>query len=377
MSRLRSWVRWLPLALLLAFTALVLAPDEGADSSTLSREGGGWWALWSYAKARGLDVERLDLPLDRVFPEDGVETRAGSGVLVLGFPWQVGQQPGESDAVERHLRAGGTVLVTYRLDQFTELEPMWRILGADGTVILRSPPPASPRAWWHYRHERWALAPTEALPRGPVLELPATFAAPVAPPSARELYVADDTAVRNAPLIWIQERLKGRVVVLPSDLLTNAELRRSANADFVETLIRHLEGPWWFDEYHHGLVDPALFAEGGGRAYSWDLLLLHLALVYLLGAWALGRGFGAAWSEPPARHGSASNFLRSLGALHKKLGHHRDAARKLLDRSLDYRRGARRPEGRDVEHLRREADAVTRNDEFLKFARRLASREDG
>lgn len=388
MRRPRGWTLWLLLALLLAFIALVLAPGGGADSSTLSRDGGGWWALWSYAQARGVAVERLDRPLDQVYPETGAvpeftTAREGDGVLVLGFPWQVGQRLGESDAVERHLRAGGTVLATYRLDQFSELEVMWRVLGIDSQNTLREAPPIGPRTWWRYRHERWALRPSEALPRGPVLEVPAFFAAPAAPLSARPLYeqanpVVDERSesLRSRPLVWIHTWAKGRVVVLPSSLLSNAELRRAANADFVETLFAHLDGRWYFDEFHHGVVDPAMLAESeGGQAYSWDLFLLHLGLVYLLGAWTLGRSFGAAWSDPPAHHGSAAAFLRSLGTLHQRLGHHREAAVKLLDRHRTYA-GERGTEDDDVEHLRREAESVSGPNELLRFARRLAGLTD-
>ena len=397
MRRPSGWALWLPLALVLAFVALVLAPGGGADSSTLSREGGGWWALWSYAQARGVEVERLDRPLDQVFPETGAVPKftsaaAGDGVLVLGFPWQVGQRLGESDAVERHLRAGGTVLATYRLDQFSELEAMWRALGIDSQDTLRDAPPIGPMSWWRYRHERWALRPSGELPRGPVLEVPAFFAAPAAPLAARALYSQADPvqadradadtggdSVRGRPLVWIHPWAKGRVVVGPSDLLSNAELRRAANADFVETLFAHLDGPWFFDEFHHGMVDPAMLAEAdGGQAYSWDLFLLHLALVYLLGAWTLARGFGAAWSDPPAHHGSAAAFLRSLGALHQRLGHHRDAAVKLLERHRIYsgQRAADRDGGEAVEDLRRQAESVSGAEDLLRFACRLASHTD-
>ena len=387
MRRPRGWALWLPLALLLAFIALVLAPDGGADSSTLSRDGGGWWALWSYAQARGVEVERLDRPLDQVYPEtDSVpeftSAVAGDGVLVLGFPWQVGQRLGESDAVGRHLRAGGTVLATYRLDQFSDLEPMWPALGIDSQNTLREAPPIGPTAWWRYRNERWALRPSDELPRGPVLEVPAFFAAPAPPLSARVLYDWAEPAgdggesVRGRPLVWTHSWAKGRVVVMPSDLLSNAGLRSAANADFVETLFAHLDGPWFFDEYHHGVVDPAMLAEAeGGQAYSWDLFLLHLALVYLLGAWTLARGFGYAWSDPPAHHGSAAAFLRSLGALHQRLGHHRDASVKLLERHRLYsgQRAADRDDGEAVEDLRRQAESVSGPDGLLRFARRLAN----
>jgi hypothetical protein len=371
----RSLTVWLPVAIVLALLALVLTPKGGADSSTLSRQSGGWWALWSYAQARGVEVRRLDRPLDELLLEPGAgpaDPTLDRSVLVLSFPWQVRQGLGESKAVERFLRAGGTVLATYRFAQFTDPEPVWRVLGTEGVESLRPPPPLGPRAWWRYRGERWALAPTSELPRGPRLELPAFHGAPTAPTSARVLYAAGDWA-RNpgTPLIWIHPRFKGRVVVLPSDLLSNAELRRSANADLVETLFTYLEGPWIFDEFHHGLIDPAM-AASGGRAFHWDLFLLHLGLLYLLGVWTLGRGFGASWREPVRHHGSSSLFLRSLGLLHHRLGHHREAAAKLLERTLAFR-PEHGPGAVAAEDLRQEADSVDDAESLVRFARRLVA----
>jgi hypothetical protein len=49
----------------------------------------------------------------------------------------------------------------------------------------------------------------------------------------------------------------------------------------------------------------------------------------------LSRRFGAAWREPPVVTGSVASFLLGLGALHHRLSHHGDAARRLLERSRE------------------------------------------
>jgi hypothetical protein len=72
----------------------------------------------------------------------------------------------------------------------------------------------------------------------------------------------------------------------------------------------------------------------GGR-HVFDLWLLHLAVVYLLALAALARPFGPVWSDPPVRTGSAATFLHGLGALHKRLGHEREAAALLVARARE------------------------------------------
>src|SRR6185436_6542836 len=86
---------------------------------------------------------------------------------------------------------------------------------------------------------------------------------------------------------WRERR--GRVVVMPAELLANARLRDPAHAALLETLRGWLDAPWRFDEYHHGLGAPARRDTPTAVARGLDLLLLQLLLVYLMAALALSR----------------------------------------------------------------------------------------
>ena len=48
---------------------------------------------------------------------------------------------------------------------------------------------------------------------------------------------------------------------------------------------------------------------------------------------AVVRRFGPPWREPPVVAGSTASFLRGVGALHHRLGHHDAAAALLVERS--------------------------------------------
>jgi hypothetical protein len=137
--------------------------------------------------------------------------------------------------------------------------------------------------------------------------------------------------------------------VLPAAILANGGVGAPAAADLLETLRTGLGGEWSFDEYHHGLTGVVSEAAVGGRRV-FDLWLLHLAVVYLLALLSLARPFGPVWSDPPVRSGSAATFLRGLGALHRRLGHDREATALLVARAheLDPRTPARDAAGADL-----------------------------
>jgi hypothetical protein len=123
------------------------------------------------------------------------------------------------------------------------------------------------------------------------------------------------------------------VYVLPADILSNGRLSEPGNADFLETLRGELPGRWTFDEFHHGLQAPS--AEASVRQSAFTLLVAQLAFTYLLVILAVVRRFGPAWSEPITATGSAASYLVGLGAVHHRLGHHREAASRLLDRARE------------------------------------------
>jgi hypothetical protein len=182
---------------------------------------------------------------------------------------------------------------------------------------------------------------------------------------ARVLYAGPS----GEPVVALLPRLGGRVLVLPADALANARLELPGNADLLEALLRNLGRRWAFDEYHHGLVT----GEGGSRELgrAADLLLAHLVLLYLLAALALVRRQGPAWQEAAPLGGSAAAFLRGLGALHHRLGHHREAARLLLRRARELDPGLALPP-----ELERQA-AAAGPQQLVAIAREVARRRAG
>jgi hypothetical protein len=160
-------------------------------------------------------------------------------------------------------------------------------------------------------------------------------------------------------------RHRGRVVVVPSDLFANSRLGNPGNADFLESLRQDLGEPWLFDEYHHGLrAAPGPAQTGPQRALL--RYVLQIALVYALCALAVARRFGPAWREEVAPGGSAAVFLLGLGALHDRLGHHREAGRLLVTRAQELDPRIRLP-GAEVRDGK----------ELLAFARRVGALQKG
>jgi hypothetical protein len=236
-------------------------------------------------------------------------------------------------------------------------------------------PTLVPWRWRAFAHREWDLRPA----RGASLSGISGTAAPVrvwAPRWAPRL-PKEGTALYRSPLgqpmIAVLRRYRGRIVLLPADAFANARLADAGspgNADLLETLRLTLSDRWTFDEYHHGLISGAP-EESAALGRTLDLILAHLAVLYLVGVWTLSRRFGPAWREPPRRTGSAGAFLLGLGALHHRLGHHAAAAGRLLARvrELDRLTGA---EDLPAELDRRAASAGPR--ELVALAREVARR---
>lgn len=355
MSR-STWVGIVILVLVVAVGLWMIAQEFGAVSSTLSCDARGWFAARRYLELRGGRVVLRDEPFE--FGDD-------RGVLVLAFPWQRPLARGELEALAGHLRSGGTVVLAYsrEIEQFQELQVL-DSLRLD-PVDVRPRPPLIPWRWWRYQHELWELEPDPAWEHdpalaAPALAVPALRRAPRAPRRALVLYRGGE---KEVPLIFTYRLQRGRVVVVPADLFSNAGLPVAGNADLLESLFGWLGSEWSFDEYHHGLSS-AESATASVSHFAWDLFMIHLALIYLLGLMALARRFGPAWREPPVTVGSTASFLRSLGALHRQLHHHRTAAELLVDRacSLDPHLGAVAEPGKPI------ADGPS----LVAFARRIS-----
>lgn len=369
---------WWLVALVGVVALLLMLPTPGARSSTLSRELEGLWTLRAYLEARGVDVELRDAPFassDENFAaseeslDDGpllIEPIPPDAILVLAFPWQNFSMEDQNQALIAHLRGGGHVLYAYSGSQlaFTE-ETIHQGLGLEDTVTLRSSPPLSPTRWWRYQQEEWQL--TGAWSDAPPLRVTAFAEAPRAPADANVLYSLPAGDGRHAvePLIFSLERHGGTVWVLPVATLDNAHLGRGRQADLVEALISSVPDTWIFDEYHHGLVRPELAARSFS-SHAWDLFIAHALLLYILGVIAVGRRFGISWQEPRRSLGSTADFLRHLGTLHHQLGHHGDAAQRMLERALSL--------DPQLDSHGLDADSVDDSQSFVDFATALAAR---
>jgi uncharacterized protein DUF4350 len=304
-----------------AIAVLATAGGGEAKGSSLSRGPNGWLAARKYLEARQARVRVLAEPLDR--REDG-------GVLVVVFPWQQGFSLQSGDQIEDHLRRGGNVLLAFSGElsnpaEILVLERLGLPLAEKRTASF------SPPGWRRFAREEWDLRPAAGVVGGRPVRVWAPRYAPEVPRLARALYLDP----QGGPAIAVLHRDRGSLWILPADTFANARLAAPGNADLLETLLQQLGDRWTFDEYHHGLGAGLATAETETLGRTLDLVLLHLGLLYLAALLTLARRFGPAWSETPVVTGSAGSFLLGLGHLHHRLGHHREAARRLLERTRE------------------------------------------
>jgi hypothetical protein len=305
------------LVLALAIALMAGRPAQ-ARGSVLSRAPSGWLAARRYLAARGARVSLLDRPLSHV---------EGAGALVTAFPWQLGPTPEAGEQLEEHLRRGGDVVLAYSGE--LNAAELVALTGLGLPPEEKRKAVLNPFAWRRFARQEWELRPVAGLSAAPV-RVWAPRWMPEIPKSARVLY----RSPKGDAAIAVLERLRGRIWILPADALANARLENPGNGDLLETLFRQLGSRWTFDEYHHGLIaHQGTETVAFGRAL--DLVLVHLALLYLAALLTLARRFGPAWNEPPVVTGSAGSFLLGLGAIHHRLGHHREAARRLLERARE------------------------------------------
>lgn len=344
------------LFLLLSIGLLLFLSRSGeARGSTLARGPGGWLAARKYLEARGTSVKLLDGPFDG-FKE--------GGVLVVAFPWQGGISAEVGDHLEEHLRRGGDLVLAYSGEannpgELVAMEALGLPLQEVRKVVLH------PMRWRRFAREEWDLQPAKGAPgsleAGPV-RVWAPRWAPEIPKEARVLLRSP-----KGPAAAMLPRYRGRIWILPADAFANARLANPGNADLLETLRQRLGERWTFDEFHHGLAGRRA-VESAELGRTLDLILLHLAVLYVVALLTLSRRFGPAWSEPPVVTGSAGSFLLGLGALHNRLGHHAEAARRLLERTRELDRNLILPDDFD----RRAANAAKMGPrELVELAREV------
>jgi hypothetical protein len=328
----------------------LLGPRMVAESSALSSGPRGYRAARRYLELRDRTVALLDAP---------VAARGTTDVLVIAFPWQLVPGLEEERRLFDLLGDGATILLVYSGAPPDPVERhVFRQIGLD-VQDAGGPPPRRPWLWRAWAARELSLAPDRELGAAArPLAVSALRSLPVAPKGARCLYRTPD----GSPAVFEIGIGRGHVLVLPAEALANARLQ--ANADLLETLAENLGRRWSFDEFHHGLA-PAPTAAETANVRVMDLWLVQLALLYVLALVALARRFGPAWREPPVIGGSAASFLRGLGGLHDRLGHHAEAARLLTER-------ARALDPRLVLPARREEGA---KEAFLEWAREVGARQ--
>jgi Domain of unknown function (DUF4350) len=342
----RGWVVVAALALVAVAGGLLLAGQGAAGPSALSPGPSGWLAARRYLEARGARVTLLDRSFGAESP---------GRVLVTAFPWSLLDPGVDFDALRGWVRRGGTLLVAYSGSERDAREE--DLLSRFGLRVraVRGEAPWGYLAWRRYFEEEWRLRPEPSLAGGGEVggAVVRAFArAPASPKGARVLYRQPET---DRPLVFAVTRGAGRVVLLPAAALANARLGEEGNGDLLESLLAWLGPEWTFDEYHHGLVRPGE-AAAAVPAGVFDLFLAHLGLLYLLALVALGRRFGPPWREATARGGTAASFLIGLGSLHHRLGHHAEAARRLLARVRELEPGLALPA--DLDHRAAGADGA-------------------
>jgi hypothetical protein len=338
-------------ALAIAAVALAASAHGQAAGSTLSRASGGWMAARRYLEARGCAVTLVDGP-----------DFAGRGVLVVVFPWQRPEPTRAGWMVERHLARGGTVLFAYSgRPSWAEPEVATALgMGQEASVER---PPLHPLRW-----REWEAAASDLVPDAAAGLAPLRVAAPrghPTPPAGASVLFRD---ARGRPAVFAFRRSAGRVIVVPAAAFDNAGIEEGGNAGLLESLARTLGTEWAFDEYHHGLAAAPAGGESAGVGRAVDVFLLQLALVYALAVLAVSRRFGPPWREPPVVAGSTGSFLRGVGSLHHRLGHHAVAAGLLVARARQLQPRLDLP---DVAPWDRDAEG------FLRLAQEIGRTQSG
>lgn len=299
---------------------LTLGRREGASGSSLSRGPGGWLVARRFLESQGVETRLRRRPAAPV---------VRGAALVVVLPLQRRPSAEALDAARNHVRLGGTLILGYAGGLLDPVEE--HVLDAFGVHLQEGAPlPLNPWRWREQRRSEWTLVPEDAWAHLGASRIRRLVRVPRIPPSAHVLHRDQEGRALTASL----PVGRGRVFLLPAEVLSNARLHQPEHVALLEALIDETGSTWVFDEYHHGLsapADPTL--EPSLRAL--DLWMVHAALVYLLAVLALVRRFGPAWREPPVTTGSPSSFFLGLGSLARRLRLHREAAALLMARARE------------------------------------------
>ncbi|MBI4917424.1 MAG: hypothetical protein HY825_16415 [Acidobacteria bacterium] len=309
------------LAAAIVGSAFLLAARGGAGPSAMSRGPAGLLAARLVLEESGAEVALLDREARGL---------AADTVLLTAFPWRRGAWDFEARAAREHLNRGGALVLAYSPGPAAQSAEA-ALLAELGvrTRRVRGEPPLAPLAWRSFVDAEWRVAsPGSATGRSTRLRVPHWLPAP---PSGSEVLLVGPEATAVA---FAFRRGRGTVVVVPAELLSNCRLTESGSVDLLETLRSSLHASWCFDEFHHGLVGTAAVSSAR-LGPGLGLLAGQLGLLYALAVVVLSRRFGPPWRERTVAAGSPAGFLRGLGVLHDRLGHHADAARLMRSRASE------------------------------------------
>lgn len=324
MSRSRQLVlAAVVVACALAALLLVSRPAGLDEASSVSRRPGGLLLARRYLESRGVRCTTFTGRVGTNGP--------GSTSLVVAFPATGRPRRAGLLRLNRWVSRGGTLVVLFdhSFPGFAQRDTL-ESLGV-ATRSIRRREELNPFRWWKRARTPWRL-------NSPVANTPIVLSSQarvVLKPQAGDVILLKEPKY-NAVLGLARIVGRGRLVILPSEVLSNARLLEGGNADLLEWLGRRLPSAGFvaFDEGIHGLGVPAKrSAEGTPMA---DALLAQLALIYLLAIVALARRQGPPWPEETARGGSVGGLLLRLGAVHRRMGHHADAARVMVERAVAF-----------------------------------------
>lgn len=309
---------WIGTSMALALMTLLSVGRQGpAGASSLSRTSSGWSAARWYLEEMGSEVRTLDAPITGNLRE--------ADVLVVTGSTSSDVSTGEAGEVERFVRRGGRLVLGYGLrSRSSALRKRLGLSFADSAARPRS---LNPLVWMG------EASNTDRVPlggSGPLVAVGVVREHPIAGPG-------DEVLVRNAQgesLVLLRPLGDGEILLLPDDTFSNGRLKEPGNSALLEGLRVRFgeEGPWAFDEYHHGVASAAS-PSGIQSRRGLDLFIFQILLAYGLFVAALGRRFGPEWPEPAPASGATGAFLTTIAGIHDRLGHHRDAAQALQDRA--------------------------------------------
>jgi hypothetical protein len=330
MSR-RAWI-----ALIVGFVALVglsMMPAPPRGPTLLSREAHGLALLGRYLEAEGVPVIGWDRPL--------AELPGGRGLLLIGTPLRMRFTADDEQALRRYLLTGGSVAVLLQGNPGVSEMALLSTLGL--SPALGDLPASAEDLGTAMRSLSEPVVLTPSRPGDPPMSLlqPSFWLRAGLEDEVRYTWPNGQAAVSlHRPEA---AALGATVLVLPhASLVTNAGLRDNLAA--LLPLFEEMGAGERLivDHVHQGILAP----ESGAAAPStlpMDLLLSHLAAIYVALVWSVARRFGPQLLAPPPARSSQVRDLRVLAALHQRGGHVSAAAARLLTDLSTLSRGRARP----------------------------------